>query len=77
MDEDEELGERIGRIAAKIARFPFEGPIVAIGAGALRRAGVPLKEAIATAGLIEAGQASLAEEAERNFLEMFGLSPRR
>jgi len=27
MDEDQNLAERIGRAAAAIMRFPFEGPI--------------------------------------------------
>jgi len=94
MDEDQALSERIGRAAAAIMRFPFEGPIpfffesrearvanralsVAIGAGTLRRAGVPLKQAVATAALVEAGQASMADDVERAFLRSFGLRPLR
>jgi len=93
-DEDQALSERIGRAAAAVMRFPFEGPVpfffpsseariantavsVAIGAGALRRAGLPLKQAVATAALVEAGQRSMADDVERAFLRSFGITPFR
>jgi len=94
MDEDQNLAERIGRAAAAIMRFPFEGPIpfffpsrearigssavsIAIGAGALRRAGVPLKQAVATAALVERGQSAMADDVEAAFLRSFGLRRNR